>query len=162
MWNMNPSDGIVASSPVVFPQFTNRPWGLRANIDWAHSAGPTWSNTMSTPGPPVTSWAHPVTSPVRLFRTWSAPSARALSSFSSEPAVASTVAPTYLANWIAATLTPLPAAWINTVSPADREPTVNRPCHAVNHAVGNDAALSYDIPAGIGYTCVSGARHSSA
>ena len=47
MWNRNPSDGIVAVSPLVLPQFTSRPWGRRANIDAAHSAGPTWSRTRS-------------------------------------------------------------------------------------------------------------------
>ena len=106
---------------------------------------------------------NPLTSPVRLFSTWSAPSVRARSSFSSEPAITNTVAPTYLANWIAAHAHTTAGGMDQHGLPrALREPTVNRACHAVNHAVGNDAALSYDVPAGIGYTCVSGARHNSA
>ena len=54
--------------------------------------------------------------------------------------MASTVAPTYLANWIAATLTPLPAAWINTVSPAPSEPTVRSPASHMATRHGPDSA----------------------
>ena len=43
------------------------------------SAVPTWSNTIRTPAPPVSSRAQPATSPVRLLSTWSAPSASARS-----------------------------------------------------------------------------------
>ena len=46
-----------------------------------------------------------------------APSARARSSFSSEPAVANTRAPCSTAIWIAAWPTPLPAASTSTSSP---------------------------------------------
>ena len=90
----------------------------------------------------------PATSPVRLLKTWVAPSCSASSSFSGEPAVASTVAPASTASWIAATDTPLPAAWISTVSPALSPPTGNSACDAVRKQVGNVAACSIAMSSG--------------
>ena len=49
----------------------------------------------------------------------------------SEPAVAMTCAPLRLASWMAATDTPLAAAWIMTHSPMRRPAVATRACHAV-------------------------------
>ena len=122
---------MTASSPEELPQFTNRPPMPNANRDGPKRAVPTWSNTMSTPAPAVSSRAQAATSSVRLLSTWDAPNSSARWHFSSVPAVASTVAPAFTANWMAATDTPDPAAWIITVSPAVSPPTSNSPWAAV-------------------------------
>jgi len=52
-------------------------------------------------------------------------------SFSSEPAVATIVAPTSRASWMQAVPTPEAAAWISTVWPAARPPSSKRVVSAV-------------------------------
>ena len=148
LWNRWPSEAMAASSPEALPQLTSRPLMASENSDWGNRAVPTWSNTMSTPRPPVTSMAQAVTSPVRLLRTWSAPISSARSHLASVPAVASTTAPACLASWMPATDTPDPAAWIITVSPAARLPVANRAWPAVSHTVGKVAASSIDTCSG--------------
>jgi len=91
-----------------------------------------------------------------------APSARARSSFSREPAVAITRAPSRTAIWMAAWPTPLPAASTSTSS---SRWTCARPtsmCQAVRNVNGNAAASMNEIASGIGTMFCAGTETSSA
>ena len=73
-----------------------------------------------------------------------------------------TRAPCSFAIWIAATPTPLPAAFTSTVSPYRRCARVRIMCSAVVKTSGIDAASSNDRFAGFGKTFAAGTATSSA
>ncbi|MNC87482.1 hypothetical protein D3C83_32110 [compost metagenome] len=77
-------------------------------------------STTSTPRPLVIERISSLKASERESSTWSAPSRRRKSRFSSEPAVAKISAPLHLAIWMAAMPTPPAAPWMRIFSPSCR------------------------------------------
>ncbi len=92
----------------------------------------------------------------------SAPSSRALASFSSLPAVAMTRAPRNFAIWMAALPTPLPAPRTSTSSPGCNSARVTSMCQAVWKTSGIAAASTNESSPGQGRQFASGQRTYSA
>ena len=82
--------------------------------------------------------------------TWSAPSARAFSAFSSLPTVVMTVAPIAFAMRIAAVPMPEPPAWIRTVSPSSSFALSNSMCWTVPKVMEAQAASVMVTSSGTG------------
>src|SRR6266852_699134 len=137
---------ISALTPEVDPHVTMRPAIASERIDSSSVAGPTCSNTTSTPSL--------VTSRTALLKlvesnAASAPSSSARFRFASERLVTSTRAPRCFAIWMAATATPAPAPITSTVSPARNCARVVSIRHAVRNVSGKAAASSQLSPAGL-------------
>src|SRR3954468_14470779 len=86
----------------------------------------------------------------------SAPSARHRSSFSGEPAVASTRAPTAWASWMAKLPMPPAPPWTRNVSPERSPATIITLDHTVPATSGSAAAVVSSTPSGIGISCPAG------